>query len=136
MVQHIGSINNSYGENLNNITLNKNNALKDLDDQLNSTNLTFASKEQELLGDIAAKRLELSQNNSARYQQAYQQAVDNYMKFKDYEAQITSLYQTQEQIEQQYKKMQQDYDLALKNYNLALENARRSSSSSIKNIRI
>lgn len=114
-----GSINNSYGENLNNITINKNNALRDIDNQINSTNLTYAGKEQELLADIAAKRLELSQNNSARYQQAYQQAVDNYMKYKDYEAQLTSLYQTQQQIENSYAAQQREHELALKNYELA-----------------
>lgn len=124
-----GSINNSYGENLNNITMNKNNALKDIDNQVNSTNLTYAQKEQELLADIAATKLQLSQNNSDRYQQAYQQAVDNYMKYKNYEAQITSLYQAQQELEQSWAQYERDYDLALKNYELALKKADESTSS-------
>lgn len=124
-----GSINNSYGENLNNITMNKNNALKDIDDQVNATNLTYAQKEQDLLADIASTRLQLSQNNSDRYQQAYQQAVDNYMKYKNYETQIASLRQAQQELDQSWKQYEMDYDLAMKNYELALSQANKNTSS-------
>lgn len=124
-----GGINNSYGENLNNITMNKNNALKNIDNQVNTTNLTYAQKEQDLLADIASTRLQLSQNNSDRYQQAYQQAVNNYMQYKDYEAKIASLYQAQQELDQSWKKYEMDYDLAMKNYELALSEANKSTSS-------
>lgn len=124
-----GSINNSYGENLNNITMNKNNALKDIDNQVNATNLTYAQKEQDLLADIASTRLQLSQNNSDRYQQAYQQAVNNYMQYKDYEAKIASLRQAQQELDQSWKQYEMDYDLAMKNYELALSQANKTTAS-------
>ena len=118
-----GNINNSYGENLNQINLTKANQMRDIDNQVNSANLEFAAKEQELLAEIANQKLNLQKYGTERYDKKYQEAVDNYMKFKNYESTIASLIQQQQQIDNEYNYQQQQYDLALKKYQLELDKA-------------
>lgn len=123
-----GSINNSYGENLNQINLTKSNQLRDIDNQVNSANLEFAAKEQELLAEIAEQKLNLQKYGNERYDTKYQEAVDNYMKFKEFEATLTSLYQQQQEIDNEYAYQQQQYELAKKNYEATLAESKSKTS--------
>lgn len=129
-----GSINNSYGENVNKINSDKANQLLEIDNQLNTAKLTFAQQEQDLLADIESKRLELQENRSQEANKRYQQAIANYMEFKNQETQLLQLDQQFKQnimnINQGYnshlddlKQRQFENDLAIKQYNLALQKA-------------
>ncbi|MEG1705086.1 MAG: hypothetical protein RR290_00735 [Clostridia bacterium] len=90
---------NSYNENLNTISSNRNKALREVENNVNNANLQYSQKEQELLADIESKKTDMTRYNNELANNRYQQAIDNYMKYKDYEKFVLQMNQQEDQIQ-------------------------------------
>lgn len=81
------NLENSYGNNLANLQTNKNDSLRDLDKQLNDSQLQYAIKENELLAEIENAKMELQKYGNELAYSRYQDALNNYLTFSQYEYQ-------------------------------------------------
>lgn len=111
-----GDLASNYAENLNTINANKSKTINDVNNNINSTNLDYAGKEQDLLADIENSRIEMNKYNNQLAQTQYQQAIDNYMKYKGIEDNVNSYNLQMRQLEEEKAKNERDYQLAVKQY--------------------
>lgn len=81
------NLENSYGNNLATLQKNRNDSIRDLDKQLNDTQLEYAIKENELLSEIEEAKLELQKYGNELAYSRYQDALNNYLTFTQYEYQ-------------------------------------------------
>lgn len=81
------NLENSYGNNLATLQKSRNDSIRDLDKQLNDTQLEYAIKENELLSEIEEARLELQKYGNELAYSRYQDALNNYLTFTQYEYQ-------------------------------------------------
>jgi len=81
------NLENSYGNNLANLQTNRNDSLRDLDKQLNDSQLQYAIKENELLAEIENAKMELQKYGNELAYSRYQDALNNYLTFSQYEYQ-------------------------------------------------
>ena len=139
------NVENAYGNNLANLQTSRDKSINDINKQLNEAQLQYAIKESELLANIENAKLELQKYNNQLAYQKYQDAIDEYMKFAnfDYTKQIDERnYNYQKSIDDrdyEYQKQrdaiadsqwQKEYELALKKANSSSSSSRSSSSRS------
>ena len=117
------NVENAYGNNLATLQTNRDNSINDINEQLNNANIQYAIQESELLADIENAKLELQKYGDELAYQKYQDALNNYLTFANYD------YQKDRDAvaDSQWNK---EYDLALKQYELSKKNSTASRSSS------
>lgn len=97
----------SYGNNLATLQATRDKSINDLNQQINTTNIDYDAQEQSLLADIQEKKLELQKYGNELAYSRYQDAINNYMTFKNYE-------NTLEQQKIAQEQWQKEYELSLK----------------------
>ena len=81
------NVENAYGNNLATLQTNRDNSINDINEQINNANMQYAIQENELLADIENSKLELQKYGNELAYQKYQDALNNYMSFANYEYQ-------------------------------------------------
>nr|DAL16306.1 MAG TPA_asm: Lysozyme [Caudoviricetes sp.] len=81
------NVENTYGNNLANLQNNRDNAINDINKQLNESNMQYDIQENELASNIENAKLELQKYGNELAYQKYQDALSNYMTFANYEYQ-------------------------------------------------
>lgn len=117
------NVENAYGNNLATLQTNRDNSINDINEQLNNANIQYAIQENELLADIENAKLELQKYGDELAYQKYQDALNNYLTFANYDYQKDR----DKVADSQWNK---EYDLALKQYELSKKNSTASRSSS------
>lgn len=117
------NVENAYGNNLATLQTNRDNSINDINEQLNNANIQYAIQESELLADIENAKLELQKYGDELAYQKYQDALNNYLTFANYDYQKDR----DKVADSQWNK---EYDLALKQYELSKKNSTASRSSS------
>lgn len=79
------NVENSYGNNLANLQANRDNSINQINKQLNDAQLQYAVEENELLANIENAKLELQKYGNELAYQKYQDALNNYMSFANYD---------------------------------------------------
>lgn len=79
------NVENSYGNNLANLQANRDNSINQINKQLNDAQLQYAVEENKLLADIENAKLELQKYGNQLAYQKYQDALNNYMQFANYD---------------------------------------------------
>ena len=131
-------VENAYGNNLATLQANRDNSVNEINKQLNDAQLQYAIKESELLADIENSKLELQKYGNQLAYQKYQDALNNYMNFAnyDYNKYIDERdFNYNKSIDDRNYNYQLERDKVtddqwLKEYQLALKKANSSSSSS------
>ena len=119
------NVENAYGNNLATLQTNRDKSINDINEQLNNANIQYAIQESELLADIENAKLEIQKYGDELAYQKYQNALNNYLTFANYDYQ-------KDRDKVSDSQWQKEYDLALKQYELSKKNstASRSGSSS------
>lgn len=81
------NVENAYGNNLATLQANRDNAINDINEQLNDASIQYAIQENQLLADIENAKLELEKYGNELAYQKYQDALNNYMNFANYDYQ-------------------------------------------------
>lgn len=119
------NVENAYGNNLATLQTNRDNSINDINEQLNNANIQYAIQESELLADIENAKLEIQKYGDELAYQKYQDALNNYLTFANYDYQ-----KDRDKVsDSQWNK---EYDLALKQYELSKKNSTASSSGKAK----
>lgn len=128
------NLENSYGNNLATLQASRDKSITDINNQVNDSNLQYSIKQSELLADIENAKLELQKYGNQLAYQKYQDALNNYMTFANYDYQRAMNdrdynYQTSRDkvADSQWQK---EYELALKQLELSKKNSTGSSSGS------
>lgn len=128
------NLENSYGNNLATLQASKDKSITDINNQVNDANLQYSIKQSELLADIENAKLELQKYGNQLAYQKYQDALNNYMTFANYDYQKAMNdrdynYQTNRDkvADSQWQK---EYELALKQLELSKKNSTGSGSGS------
>ncbi len=129
------NVENAYGNNLANLQKSRDTSINDINKQLNDAQMQYAIQENKLLADIENAKLELQKYGNELAYQKYQDALNNYMQFAnyDYNKQIDERdynYQVSRDAVAD-SQWQKEYDLQKKN--LTSSKSKSSSSSSKKN---
>lgn len=119
------NVENAYGNNLATLQTNRDNSINDINEQLNNANIQYAIQESELLADIENAKLEIQKYGDELAYQKYQDALNNYLTFANYDYQKDR----DEVADSQWNK---EYDLALKQYELSKKNSTAKTSSSTR----
>jgi len=126
------NVENAYGNNLATLQGNRDNSINDINRQLNDAQIQYSIQENKLLSDIENAKLELQKYGNELSYQRYQDALNNYMNFTnfDYQKQIDDRnynYQVSRDkvADSQWQKQ---YELSKKNSTIS--SSRRSSGSS------
>lgn len=83
------NLENTYGNSLATLQANRDKSINDINKQINDTNLQYSIKQNELLADIENAKLELQKYGNQLAYQKYQDALNNYMNFANYDYQKT-----------------------------------------------
>lgn len=75
------SVNNAYGNNLATLQTNRNDSLKDINNQMSNADIEFAKQESELLTEIEQAKIELEKYGNELANTRYQEAVNRYYQF-------------------------------------------------------
>ena len=127
------NIENAYGNNLAQLQANRDKSIQNINQELNNTQLQYMAKENELLADIENAKLELQKYGNQLAYQKYQDALNNYMNFANYD--YTKAMNNRDYNYQVSRdkvadsQWQKEYDLALKQYELSKKKATSSGSS-------
>lgn len=81
------NVENAYGNNLATLQANRDNAINDINEQLNDASIQYAIQENQLLANIEDAKLELEKYGNELAYQKYQDALNNYMNFANYDYQ-------------------------------------------------
>ena len=81
------NVENAYGNNLATLQANRDNAINDINEQLNDASIQYAIQENQLLANIEEAKLELEKYGNELAYQKYQDALNNYMNFANYDYQ-------------------------------------------------
>lgn len=131
------NVENAYGNNLANLQGVRDKSIQNINKQLNEAQIQYAVQEQKLLADIESARMDLQKYNNELAYKKYQDALNNYMTFNnfDYTKSRDAIEDSRWQQEFDYKKEQDRIaqDNWLKEYQLALKKASASSSRSSRN---
>lgn len=79
------NVENAYGNNLVGLQKSRDASVNDINKQLNEAQLQYSIKESELLSDIENAKLELQKYGNELAYQKYQDALNNYMTFANYD---------------------------------------------------
>lgn len=83
------NVENAYGNNLATLQNNRDNSINDINKQINETNMQYEIQRNQLLSDIENSKLELQKYGNELAYQKYQDALNNYMNFANYDYQKT-----------------------------------------------
>ena len=117
------NVENAYGNNLATLQTNRDNSINDINEQLNNANIQYAIQESELLADIENAKLEIQKYGDELAYQKYQDALNNYLTFANYDYQ-------KDRDKVSDSQWDKEYQLALKQYELSKKNSTASSSRS------
>lgn len=117
------NVENAYGNNLATLQTNRDNSINDINKQLNNANIQYAIQESELLADIENAKLEIQKYGDELAYQKYQDALNNYLTFANYDYQ-------KDRDKVSDSQWDKEYQLALKQYELSKKNSTASSSKS------
>lgn len=127
------NVENAYGNNLANLQTARDNSIKDINKQLNDAQIQYAMKESELLADIENAKLELQKYGNELAYKKYQDALNNYMNFANYdynkmidERDYNYQLGRDKIADEQWQK---EYDFALRQYEDSLKKSTSSGSS-------
>ena len=81
------NVENAYGNNLATLQNNRDNSINDINKQINETNMQYEIQRNQLLSDIENSKLELQKYGNELAYQKYQDALNNYMNFVNYDYQ-------------------------------------------------
>ena len=81
------NVENAYGNNLATLQANRDNAINDINEQLNDASIQYAIQENQLLANIEDAKLQLEKYGNELAYQKYQDALNNYMNFANYDYQ-------------------------------------------------
>ena len=115
------NIENAYGNNLSGLQKSRDTSINNINKQLNEIQLQYAIQESELLSDIENAKLEIQKYGDQLAYQKYQDALNNYLNFANYDSQ-------QQQIAQEQANWQKEFELALQELELAKKKASSSGS--------
>ncbi len=112
-----------YGENVNKINTDRNQGLRDIDNQINDTNLTYETNKNNALSEEAQKRLTLQQQIDAQAQSRYSEAYQWYVAEEErkenqrrYEEELRQIHEEAElkrqQLALQREQWQKEYELS------------------------
>lgn len=138
-------VESAYGNNLASLQNNRDNSINKINQQLNNAQIEYDAQENKLLADIENAKLDLQKYNNQLAYQKYQDAINEYMKFANfdyskaiderdfnYKKQLADReYEYQKErdaIEDEYR--EKEYQLALKKANSSGSSSRSSGGSS------
>lgn len=81
------NVENAYGNNLATLQNNRDNSINDINKQINETNMQYEIQRNQLLSDIENSKLELQKYGNELAYKKYQDALNNYMNFVNYDYQ-------------------------------------------------
>lgn len=81
------NVENAYGNNLATLQNNRDNSINDINKQINETSMQYEIQRNQLLSDIENSKLELQKYGNELAYQKYQDALNNYMNFANYDYQ-------------------------------------------------
>lgn len=81
------NVENAYGNNLSALQTSRDNSINNINRQLNDANIQYSIEENKLLADIENAKLELQKYGNELAYQKYQDALNNYMNFANYDYQ-------------------------------------------------
>lgn len=81
------NLENSYGNSLSTLQANRDKNINDINRQVNDTNMQYEIQRNELLSNIENARLELQKYGNELSYQRYQDAINNYMNFANFDYQ-------------------------------------------------
>ena len=81
------NLENTYGNSLATLQANRDKSINEINRQVNESNLQYAIRESQLLADIENAKLELQKYGNELAYQRYQDALNNYMNFANYDYQ-------------------------------------------------
>lgn len=79
------NLENNYGNTLAGLQKNRDNSVNNINKQLNEAQMQYAIQENQLLSDIENAKLELQKYGNELAYQKYQDALNNYMNFANYD---------------------------------------------------
>ena len=79
------NVENNYGNTLAGLQKNRDNSINNINKQLNEAQMQYAIQENQLLSDIENAKLELQKYGNELAYQKYQDALNNYMNFANYD---------------------------------------------------
>lgn len=114
-----------YGENVNKINTDRNQGLRDIDNQIGDTNLAYETNKNTALSEEALKRLQLQQSIDSQAQNRYSEAYQWYVQEEERKEALRQYEEEQKQIEREYQlkkeqlaqdryQWQKEYELSLK----------------------
>ncbi len=135
------NLENAYGNNLANLQTARDKSINDINKQVNDTNLQYSIKQSELLADIENSKLDLQKYGNELAYQKYQDALNNYMTFANYDYQKEQNALSQSNWDKQYQQALAEFEYQkqqdalaqqnwLKEYELAKKKATSSASRS------
>lgn len=101
------NIENAYGNNLAGLQTARDNSIRDIDHNIANANLEYSKQENQLLSELEQAKIELQKYGNELANSRYQEALANYMRFKEYEYQ-----QQRDKIADE--QWQKEYNLAKK----------------------
>lgn len=124
------NVENAYGNNLATLQVSRDKSIDSINKQLNESQLQYDIKENELLADIENAKLELQKYGNELAYKKYQDALSNYMDFKNYDynksvsdRDYNYKLARDKVVDDQWQK---EYDLSLRKY----EDSKKTSNSS------
>lgn len=112
------NIENAYGNNLAGLQTARDNSIREIEHNIAKANLEYSKQENQLLSELEEAKIELQKYGNELANSRYQEALANYMAFKNYEYQ-----QEQDRIAHEYQQerdkiadeqWQKEYNLAKK----------------------
>ena len=79
------NLENAYGNNLGNLQTNRDKSINDINKQLNESNMQYDIQAQKLASDLENAKLELQKYGNELAYRKYQDALQNYMLFANYD---------------------------------------------------
>lgn len=116
------NLENAYGNNLANLQTARDKSINDINKQVNDTNLQYAIKQSELLADIENAKLDLQKYGNELAYQKYQDALNNYMNFANYDYQKEQDALAQSNWKKQYQQALAEFEYQKKQDALAQQN--------------
>ena len=108
------NVENAYGNNLATLQTNRDNSIRDIDNQVTNAELEYSAQENQLLAEIENAKLELQKYGNELAYQRYQNALTNYLNF-------ANLDYSKERDKVSDEQWQKEYDFALRQYEDALK---------------
>lgn len=96
------NVENAYGNNLANLQNARDTSINNINKQLNDAQIQYAIQENQLLGNIEEAKLELQKYGNELAYKKYQDALNNYMNFANFDYQVNRDNVSDSQWQQQF----------------------------------